>query len=78
MAKKAAKMRLPEAYTGALCQGLASTSNVNLLHTGLMPAELTATIGAQRPATRLKNEAIPVPVPRFGAGKTSGVLRLCK
>lgn len=30
-----------------------------------------ATIGAHRPAILLKNEAIPVPVPRFGAGKVS-------
>ena len=42
--------------------------------TGLTPPAWTATIGAHNPAIRLKNEAIPVPVPRFGAGKISGVL----
>lgn len=31
-------------------------------------------LGAQSPEILLKNEAIPTPVPRFGAGKTSGVL----
>ena len=35
-----------------------------------------AMMGAERPATRLRNDAIPVPVPRFGAGNTSGVLFL--
>ena len=33
----------------------------------------TAMMGAQRPATRFRKEAIPVPVPRTGAGKISGV-----
>lgn len=32
-----------------------------------------ATRGAQRPAIRLRQLAMPVPVPRLGAGKTSGV-----
>ncbi|KAL9044478.1 MAG: hypothetical protein Q9214_002385 [Letrouitia sp. 1 TL-2023] len=59
MATKAARNKPPEAYIGAF--GLAS------------PA-LTATIGAQRPAMRFRHEAMPVPVPRFGAGNTSGVL----
>lgn len=59
MVTKAAKIKLPAAYTGAL---------------GLTPPALTATMGAQSPATRLKKLAIPVPVPRLGAGKTSGVL----
>jgi len=36
-------------------------------------AALMATIGAQRPAMRFKKDAMPVPVPRFGAGNTSGV-----
>ena len=60
IAKKAARISDPDAYTGAL---------------GLRPPACTATIGAQRPVIRLKNEAIPVPVPRLGAGKTSGVLQ---
>lgn len=51
-------MSAPEAYTGAF---------------GLTLPAWTATIGAQRPAIRLKQDAIPVPVPRLGAGKTSGV-----
>ena len=59
MAKKAARISDPAAYTGAL---------------GLTPPAWTATMGAQRPVIRLKNDAIPVPVPRLGAGKTSGVL----
>lgn len=58
MARKAAMMSAPEAYTGAL---------------GLTLPACTATIGAQRPVILFKQEAIPVPVPRFGAGKTSGV-----
>ena len=33
-----------------------------------------AMMGAERPAARLRNDAMPVPVPRFGAGNTSGVL----
>ena len=32
-----------------------------------------ATSGAHRPEIRLRQLAMPVPVPRFGAGKTSGV-----
>jgi hypothetical protein len=32
-----------------------------------------ATMGAQRPATRLRKLDMPVAVPRIGAGKTSGV-----
>ena len=31
-------------------------------------------MGAQRPAIRFKHEAMPVPVPRFGAGNVSGVM----
>lgn len=41
---------------------------------GLASPALTAMIGAQRPAMRLRQEAMPVPVPLLGAGKTSGVL----
>ena len=51
-------MSAPEAYTGAL---------------GLTLPAWTATIGAQRPVILFKQDAIPVPVPRLGAGKTSGV-----
>ena len=40
---------------------------------GFTPPACTATMGAHRPATRLKKDAIPVPVPLLGAGKTSGV-----
>lgn len=40
---------------------------------GFTPPACTATMGAHRPVTRLKKDAIPVPVPRLGAGKTSGV-----
>lgn len=58
IATKAARMRAPEAYTGAF---------------GFAPPALTATIGAQRPAILFRADAIPVPVPRLGAGKTSGV-----
>lgn len=58
IATKAARMRAPAAYTGAF---------------GLTDPALTATIGAQRPAILLRQDAIPVPVPRLGAGKTSGV-----
>lgn len=54
----AAKNNPPEAYIGAC---------------GLADPALTATIGAQRPAMRFRNDAMPVPVPRLGAGKTSGV-----
>lgn len=43
---------------------------------GLALAALTATMGAQRPARRLKKLEIPVPVPRLGAGKTSGCVVL--
>ena len=39
---------------------------------GFAPDPLMATMGAQRPATRLKKDATPVPVPLFGAGKVSG------
>ena len=53
-------MSPPEAYTGAL---------------GLTLPAWTATIGAHRPLMRLRQDAIPVPVPRLGAGKTSGVLK---
>ena len=61
MAINAARIRPPDAKTGAL---------------GLTLPAWTATIGAHRPAILLKHEAIPVPVPRLGAGKTSGVLLL--
>ena len=63
----------PQALTGSMFHSFPprilkdELQNLNVL-------ELAATIGAQRPAIRLKNEAMPVPVPRFGAGKTSGVL----
>ena len=59
IARKAARINPPDAKTGAL--GLAS------------PAWI-ATIGAHRPAILFRHDAMPVPVPRFGAGKTSGVL----
>ena len=59
IATKAAKSSPPDAYMGAL---------------GFACPALTATIGAQRPAMRLRQEAMPVAVPLFGAGKTSGVL----
>lgn len=59
MARKAARMRAPEAYTGAL---------------GSKPPACAATMGAQRPVMRFRQDAIPVPVPLFGAGKISGVL----
>ncbi len=57
IATKAARMRAPAAYTGAF---------------GLTDPAWTATIGAQRPEILLRQDAIPVPVPRLGAGKTSG------
>lgn len=60
MARKATMIRDPDAKTGAF---------------GLAPPALTATIGAQSPAILFKHEAIPVPVPLFGAGNTSGVLQ---
>jgi hypothetical protein len=58
MARNAAMMSAPEAYTGAF---------------GFTWPAWTATIGAQRPVILFKQDAIPVPVPRLGAGKTSGV-----
>ena len=59
IARKAASINPPEAKTGAL---------------GLAPPAWIATIGAHRPAILFRHDAMPVPVPRFGAGKTSGVL----
>lgn len=59
MATKADRINDAAAYTGAF---------------GLEAPACTATMGARRPQIRFKQEAIPVPVPRFGAGKTSGVL----
>ena len=61
IATNAASIKAPDAKTGALGSTL--------------PA-WTATIGAHSPQIRFKHEAIPVPVPLFGAGKTSGVLDL--
>jgi hypothetical protein len=58
MLKNAAMNKPPEAYMGAF---------------GFEPPACMATIGAQSPATRLRKLDIPVPVPRIGAGKTSGV-----
>ena len=58
IAKNAAMISAPDAYTGAL---------------GLSFPALTATMGAQRPVILLRHDAMPVPVPRLGAGKTSGV-----
>lgn len=58
IARKAAIISAPEAYTGAF---------------GLRLPALTATIGAQSPVILFKQDAIPVPVPRLGAGNTSGV-----
>lgn len=58
IATKAARNRAPDAYTGP--DGSA------------WPA-LMATRGAHRPSKRLRKELMPVPVPRLGAGNTSGV-----
>ena len=58
MAKNAQRIKAPEAKTGAL---------------GLVLPALAATMGAQRPAIRFRQDAMPVPVPRLGAGNTSGV-----
>ena len=58
IAKKAAMIRAPEVKIGAL---------------GFRLPAWTATIGAQRPVILFRHDAIPVPVPRLGAGKTSGV-----
>jgi hypothetical protein len=58
MLKKAAMNKPPDAYIGAF---------------GFELPALMATIGAHRPAIRLRKLDMPVPVPRMGAGKTSGV-----
>lgn len=58
MATNADKMSAPDTKTGAL---------------GFALGMFAAMMGAQRPAMRLRKEQIPVPVPRTGAGKTSGV-----
>jgi hypothetical protein len=58
MATDAARIKEPAAHTGAL---------------GLIDPAWIATMGAMRPQIRFNIEAIPVPVPRLGAGKTSGV-----
>jgi hypothetical protein len=59
MATKAAKIRAPLTKTGAF---------------GFAPGILAAITGARRPKIRFRQDAIPVPVPRFGAGKISGVI----
>lgn len=59
IAIKANKIKTPDAYIGA---------------SGCRSPVCAATIGANRPDRRLNREAIPLPVPRFGAGKISGVL----
>lgn len=56
IAMKEASMSAPEIYIGIF---------------GFAVEAWIATIGAQSPATRLKKEAIPVPVPRLGAGNVS-------
>ena len=58
MARKAARIKAPDAKIGA---------------SGFTFPAWTATIGAHRPVILFKQDAIPVPVPRLGAGKTSGV-----
>jgi len=58
IATKAAKIKAPDTYTGAL---------------GFVPEIFAAMIGAHKPPILFKQLAIPVPVPRLGAGKTSGV-----
>ena len=58
MATKPAKKSPPEAYIGA---------------SGFV-VMLAAMSGADSPAIRFRRLAMPVPVPRLGAGKTSGVL----
>lgn len=58
MATNAERKRPAETYIGVL---------------GSTPRVLEAMIGAQIPAILLRKEAMPVPVPLFGAGSTSGV-----
>lgn len=58
IATNAAKINAPATNTGAL---------------GFVPGILAAMMGAVRPPMRFRKLATPVPVPRFGAGNTSGV-----
>jgi len=58
MATNAARISAPDTKTGAF---------------GLVPGIFAAIIGAVNPPTLFKKLAMPVPVPLFGAGKTSGV-----
>lgn len=58
IATNAARIKPPETNTGAL---------------GLAFGMLAAMIGAHSPAILFKKLEMPVPVPRFGAGNTSGV-----
>lgn len=58
IATNAAKIKPPLTKTGAF---------------GLALGIFAAMIGAQSPAILFKQLEIPVPVPRLGAGKTSGV-----